>query len=123
MAFRLQWKVSPDALDLVSEPYLETLEDGVASSGSTTLFPRLYVSYNVKTQESTIITTDLNRSHLWMIHHLKELSGTSIQPEEIGRIVAHYFVVMQDCYNGVAERWDERAFGTVCGAMLRVHLC
>ena len=123
MTFRFQWKTSRDALNLVSEPYLGTLKTWIDTLGSNTLFPKLYFSYNVKTQESTIITTDLNRSHLWMIQNLKELSGTSIQPEEIGRIFTQYFVVTQECYRVAAERWDEKATGTVCGGILQVHLC
>ena len=123
MTVRFQWKTSPDALNLVSEPYLGALQTCVDTLASVTFFPKLYFSYNVKTQESTIITTDLNRSHLWMIQHLRELSGTSVQPEEIGRIFTQYFVAIQECYRVTAEWWDEESSSTVRGAMLQVLLC
>ena len=123
MSLRFQWKTSPDVLHLVSGPCLETYKQWIDTLGSNTLFPKLYFSYNSKTQQTTILTTDLNRSHLWMIQHLKEISGTPIQPEEIGRIFTQYFVVTQQCFRAAAEQWDERATGTVCGIMLHLHLC
>jgi hypothetical protein len=91
-----------DALHLLSEPYLGHLQD-VLKYETHTLYPKLYFSYNSMTQQTTIMTTDLNRSHLWMIQRLKELSGMSIQPEEIGRLLLQWFVVVQECFSEIAE--------------------
>jgi hypothetical protein len=74
-------------------------------------------------QQTTIITTDLNRSHLWMIQHLKELSGRSIQPEEIGRLPTQCFVVVQECFRTAAEQLDSNAIGPVCGGKFYLDLC
>ena len=121
MALRFQWKTSQDALDLVSEPYLGTLQTWIDTLGSNTIYPKLYFSYNVITQQTTIMTTDLNRSHLWMIQHVKELSGQSILPEEIGRLLIQYFVVVQECFTATAAGWDESANGPVCCKILHSH--
>ena len=121
MSFRLQWKTSRDALQLLSGPYLDYLQ-GELKTVSATLYPKLYFSYNAKTQQTTIITTDLNRSHLWMIQHLEELSGMSVRPEEIGRLLIQYFVVIQECFTATAALWDEAA-GSVCCKRLHLHLC
>jgi len=114
MGLRLHCKLSQDDLHLLSEPYLGELQFKLKNE-SNTLYPWLYFSYNATTQQTTIITTDLNRPHLRMIQHLKELSGGSIQPEEIGRLMAQCFVVVQDCFRVTAESWDGRAYGNVCG--------
>ena len=123
MTFRFQWKTSPDALNLVSEPYLGRLKTWIDTLATNTLCPKLYFSYNSKTQQATIMTTDLNRSHLWMIQQLKELSGTPIKPEEIGRIFIQYFVVTQECFSAAAEWWDDDATGPVRGGVLHLHVC
>src|SRR5258706_8180371 len=123
MSLCVQWKKSRDALNLLSEPYLGVLQSWVNTPGTTAHFPKLYFSYNAKTQQTTIITTDLNRSHLWMIQHLKELSGLSIRPEEIGRLLVQYFVVVQECFTTTATLWDEKADGTVCCNKLHLNLC
>jgi hypothetical protein len=91
--------------------------------GSYTLYPKLYVSYNAMTQQTTIMTSGLNQSHLWMIQHLKELSGKPIQPEEIGRLLTQYFVVVQECFTVAAELLDDEATGSVCGRKFHLCLC
>ncbi len=118
MALRFQWKTSRDALHLVSEPYLGFLRTKITIHPSYTLHPKLYFSYNAKIQQTTIITTDLNRSHLWMIQHLKELSGMSVRPEVIGRLLFQYFVMAQECFTVTAVMWDEWAADPVCCKML-----
>jgi hypothetical protein len=75
------------------------------------------------TQQTTIMTTDLNRSHLWMVQYLRELSGRSIQPEEIGRLLTQCFVEVQECFRVTAEELDESAFGPVCGGKFHLRLC
>jgi len=122
MGLRLQWKPSEDALHLLSEPYLGRLH-AILKYQSYDLYPKLYFSYNATTQQTTIITTDLNRPHLQMIQHLKELSGGPIQPEEIGRLMMQFFVVIQDCFRVTAESWDERTTGGVCGGKFHLRLC
>src|SRR5258706_6152488 len=117
MSFRLQWKTSRDVLDLLSGSYLEYLQ-GLLTMGSATLYPKLYFSHNAMTQQTTIITKDVNRSQLWMIQHLKGLSGVSFRPEEIGRLLIQYFVVTQECFRTIAEQWDEEVNGPVrCGKL------
>ena len=74
------------------------------------------------TQQATIMTTDLNRSHLLMIQHFKELSGMSIRPEEIGRLLAQCFVVAQECFTATAAWWDEMDNGMACCGKPHLHL-
>ena len=121
MSFRFEWITSKDALHLLSEPYLGELQSSLEYT-SEPLYPKLYFSYNTTTQQTTIITTDLNRSHLWMIQRLKELSGGSIQPEEIGRLITQCFVVVQDCFRATAEMWDEMASDEVRGGKFHLRL-
>ena len=123
MNLRFQWKASRDALHLLSEPYLGQLQTQLNSPGSQTLYPKLYFSYNAKTQQTTIITTDLNRSHLWMIRHLKQLAGMSIRPEEIGRLIVQHFVVVRECFTAAATWSDARADGPVRCNKLHLQLC
>src|SRR5258706_1042171 len=123
MTLRFQWKTSQDALHLVSEPYLGTLQTWINNFSSYTLYSKLYFSYNLMTQQATIMTTDLNQSHLRMIQHLRELPGVSIRPEEIGRLLIQYVVVLQECFIATAMWWDDRATGTVCCQKLHLHLC
>jgi hypothetical protein len=78
------------------------------------IYPRLYVSYNPKTQQTTIMTTDLNRLHLSMIEHLNQLSGTSIQPEEVTQLLMKCFFVIQECFTGTAETFDRMSNTAVC---------
>ena len=113
MNFRVPWITSQEALELLSDPYLSELQSWF-SSATTILHPHLYISHNATTQQTTIITTDLNWSHLWMVQHLKELSGGSIQREEIGRLMTQCFVVVLDCFRATAQWWDSRASGEVC---------
>ena len=122
MSFRFQWKITEDAFRLLSDPYLGVLQSGRGFK-SITIFPKLYFSYNYDTQQTTIMTTELNRSHLWMIEHLEGLSGTSIPPEEIGRLFTQCFVVVQECFRVAAEWWDERTTGSVCGVTFHLRLC
>ena len=121
MRFRLQWLPSRDGLHLISEPYLGYLEHGLTMA-SRTVYPRLYFSYNAMTQQTTIMTTDMNKPHLCMIQHLKELSGMSVQPE-ISRLLIQCFVVARECFRAVVEQWDERASGPVCRGRHHLPLC
>ena len=121
MRFRLQWLPSQDGLVLISEPYLGYLTHHFKMA-SMTVYPRLYFSYNANTQQTTIMTTDLNRPHLCMIQHLEESSGMSVQPE-ISRLLIQCFVAAQDCFRTAAEEWDERTEGPVCCGQLHLHLC
>jgi len=122
MGLLLRCNLSQDDLHLLSEPYLGQLQSKLERYESTTLYPRLYVSYNATNQQTTIITTDLNRLHLRMIQHLKELSGGSIQPEEIGRLMTQCFVVVQDCFRVTAESWDQMTTGGVCDGKLHLRM-
>jgi len=122
MGLRLVFKSSQDDLHLLSEPHLGYLQSRLVKYETDTLYPWLYFSYNATTQQTTIITTDLNRPHLRMIKHLKGLSGGSIQPEEIGRLMTQCFVVVQDCFRVVARLWDERTTGEVCGGKFHLRL-
>src|SRR5258706_8737993 len=122
MSFRFQWKTSRDALHLLSGLHLDHLQDLLTMS-SATLYPKLYFSHNTTTQQTTIITTDLNRSHLWMTQHLRGLSGVSIRPSEIGRLLVQCFVVTQECFRTIAEQWDEEVNGPVRCGKPHSHLC
>ena len=121
MSLRFQWRPSQDAIHLLSEPHLGFVQSRLAI-GSVVLHPKLYFSYNAMTQQTTIITTDLNRSHLWLIQHLKELSGTIIRPEEIALLLIKCFVVIQECFGETAEWWDDRVNNPVCYKTLYLHL-
>ena len=114
MSFRFECKSSRDDLHLLSEPYLSRLNTRININLLHTLFSKLYFSYNTKTQQTTIITTDLNRSHLWIIQHFKELSGMSVCPVEVGRLLVQHFIVEQECYTATARQWDAMADGPVC---------
>jgi len=120
MSLRFQWKRSPDGFQLLLEPYLGIVQKWL---GTATVYPKLYFCYNAMTQQTTILTTDLNRSHLWMIQHLKGLSGMHIRPEEVGRLLIQHFVMVQECFTATAVVWDERANGPVCCKRLHLHLC
>ena len=75
------------------------------------------------TQQTTIVTTDMVLPHLFMIQHLEELSGMSIRPGEIARLLIQCFDVVQECFRAIAQQWDENANGPVCGIKRRLHLC
>jgi hypothetical protein len=49
-------------------------------------------------QQTTIITTDLNRLHLWMIQQ-------------------------QECFGTAAEQLDSNAIGPVCSGKFHLDLC
>jgi len=108
MSFRIYWMPSEDGLLLLSEPYLSHMKGAI---GDTFRFcnPKLYFSYNSKTQQTTIVTTDLNQLHLTMIQHLRQLSGTSIPLEEIIQLLLECFIVIQECFVVTAGCLDEMA--------------
>ena len=85
-----------------------------ATSQSGGAYSKLYFSHNVRTEQTTILTTDLNQLHLSMILHLKQLSGTSIQPKEITQLLIKCFVMIQEYCTATAVCWDERAANPVC---------
>jgi hypothetical protein len=95
----------------MSEPFLDDLQSRLNDT-TTTLLPKLYFSYNAKAQQTTIMTTDLNQLHLFLIQHL---SGRSIQPEMIGQLLTQCFVIVQGCFGAAAEQMDINTTGSVCG--------
>jgi hypothetical protein len=114
MSLRVQWMPFEDGLHLLSEPYLSYFETEFLPLDSFTVYPKLYFSYNSRTQQTTIITTDLNQFHLSMIQHLKQMSGLSIRPEEIAHLAIQCFVMIQEGYTAAALEWDTKATGPVC---------
>jgi len=121
MSFRIHWQPSEDGLLLLSEPYLLDLKENILPAGyrSCIRSPKLYFSHNLKTQQTTIITTDLNQLHSTMVHHLKQLSGTSIPLEEIIQLLLMCFIVIQECFAASAGGLDELANDPVyCGMPL-----
>jgi hypothetical protein len=118
MAFRFQWILSNDGLELLSEPYLSFLTDHIrqATVQNGTVYPRLYFSYDARTNQTTIVTTDLNQLHLSMIHHIKRLLGT---PVESTQLLIKCFIVVQECFGATALSWDKDAAHPVyCGMPL-----
>lgn len=116
MSLRLQWKASQDALHLLSGDLLDFYRWSLSpGAGSSTFYPNIYFSYNVMTQQTTIVTTDMVLPHLFMIQHLEKLSGMSIQPGEIARLLTQCFDVIQECFRAIAQYWDENANGPVSG--------
>ena len=76
---------------------------------------RLYLSYNVVTQQTTIITTGLDQFYLCVDQHLRELFKASSRPEEIvPRLLLRWFAMAQECFAGIVEVWDVNTDGTVC---------
>jgi hypothetical protein len=105
---------------LLSEPALSTEKDNLEES--IALQPRLYFSHNARTQQTTMMTTGLNKMHLSMIQHLKQLSGTSIQPEEFTQLLIKCFAAIQECFTATAVRWDAYANNPVYYAMSLITL-
>jgi hypothetical protein len=114
MNLRFQWLGSEDGLCLLSEPYLSTFENDILDFNSIRRYPKLYFSYNASTQQTTIMTTDMNQLHLSMIHHLKQLAGMSIRLEEIAQLLIQCFVVIQEGYAATVSHWEIKAGGPVC---------
>jgi hypothetical protein len=114
MALRLQWKTVEGGLHLLSGPYLSYLKSRIENFKDTTLFPRVYFCYDSTTRQTTVLTTDLNQSHLCMIHHLRAWYGTSMQPGEIAaRLLFQWFAVAQGQFVEISDFWDNDATGTV----------
>jgi len=105
---------SQDSLDLLSEPYISYLK---RDSLSEIIHPKIYVSYNAKTQETTVMTTELNQLHLSMIQHLMALSGPSSLPEETARLLIQCFAVVQERFATVAVEWDRMAREVCCSRL------
>jgi len=125
MALRLHWKKAKSSSHLLSEPYSSWFEreNSTALPPYINIYPRLYLSYNAVTRQTTIITTGLDQFYLCMEKHLKELSNDFTRPEEIvPRLLLRWFAMAQECFAGIAEVWDVNTGGTVCGG-LRSHLC
>ena len=104
-----------DGLHLLSEPYISWVK---LFSVTAPLNPKLYVSYNARTQETTVVTTELNPLHLSMIQRLMALSGTSIPPEETAQLLIQCFTVMQEGFEAGAAHLDAQAAGSVCCSIL-----
>ena len=102
------WIPSEDGLLLLSEPYLSRMKETIRFA-SCFRNPKLYFSHNSKTQQTTIVTTDLNQLHLTMVQHLRQLSGTSIPLEEIIQLLLKCFIVIQECFVVTAGYLDEMA--------------
>ena len=125
MALRVQWKPFKSGLDLLSEPHLSYLKSRM-SAGDTTLFPRLYFSYNTGTQQTTIMTTDLNQLYLRMVQRLEALPETANQPgcpEQMVHLLTQCFSVVRECFVDVAVRWDNRANSGVCCDAPLIYTC
>jgi len=116
MALRLPYiTIQPEEdTHYLSGSYLSYLKNRFEQTRSAVLGPKLYFSYNTRTQQTTIMTTDLNQLHICMIRHLKKLSGMSPWSEEIARLLIKYITVVQDCFTVMATTWDEQANGPVC---------
>jgi len=117
MALRLHWKKTKYTPHLLSEPYSSWFdkENNTTSPPYINTYPRLYLSYNAGTQQTTIITTGLDQFYLCMVQHLKDLFKTSIRPEEIvPRLLLRWFAMAQECFAGIAEVWGVNTGGPVC---------
>jgi len=117
MALRLHWKKTKYTSHLLSEPYSSwfEMENNTTSPPYINIYPRLYLSYDSGTQQTTIIATGLDQFYLCMDKHLKELFNASRRPEEIvPRLLLRWFAVAQECFAGIAEVWDVNTGGTVC---------
>ena len=117
MTLRLHWKKSKGSSRLLSEPYLSwfEMENNTKSPPYINIYPRLYLSYDAVTQQTTIITTGLDQFYICMDQHLKELFKTTNRPEVIvPRLLLQWFAMAQECFAGIAEVWDINTGGTVC---------
>jgi len=76
------------------------------------------MSYDARTQVTTVVTTELNQLHLSMIRHLMALSESSSPPEETVRLLIQCFAVVQDNFATAAVHLDELAIGPVCCSRL-----
>ena len=104
MTLRFEGIPSEPSYDLVVEPYLQFLRDHMAFSTST-LYP------------TTIMTTDLDESHLRMIRHLETLPETGNQAEcaeQMVQLLIQYFAAVHGCVAATAVYWNESALGRVC---------
>jgi hypothetical protein len=91
------------------------MENNNTSPPYINIYPRLYLSYNAATQQTTIIATGLDQFYLCMNQHLKELFKDSSPPEEIvPRLLLRWFAMAQECFAGMTEVWDVNTGGTVC---------
>ena len=90
---------------------------------SRTLHPKLYFSYNARTQQTTVITTDLNRLHLCMVQHLQKLSGMANRPEEIALLLIKWITVVQECFTATIMSWDAELNNPVCYEKHYLRLC
>ena len=116
ITLRFEWIPSEPSYDLVVEPYLQFLRDHMAFATST-LYPRLYFSYNVRTRQTTIMTTDLDESHLRMTWHLETLPETGNQAEcaeQMVQLLIQYFAAVHGCFAATAVSWNDSALGGVC---------
>jgi len=117
MALRLHWKKTKYTPHLLSEPYSSwfATENNTTSPPYINIYPRLYLSYNAGTQQTTIITTGLDQFYLCMVQHIKDLFKSSSRPEEIvPRLLLRWFAMAQECFAGIAEVWDVDTGGPVC---------
>lgn len=86
----------------------------------TTLHPRLYFSYNARTRQTTIMTTNLDQLYLHMVQHLErlpEIPGQLESPERMVQVLVQCFAAVREYFVEAAARWDDRAnSGVCCGA-------
>ena len=126
MALRLHWKKAKGSSHLLSDPYLSwfEMENNTTSPPYMNIYPRLYLSYNAVTKQTTIITTGLDQFYLCVDQRLRELFKAACPPEEIvPRLLLQWFAMAQECFAGIAEVWDINTGGTVCSGKPLFSLC
>jgi hypothetical protein len=92
------------------------MKDGM-SREAFTIHPRLYFSYNARTRQTTIVTTNLNQLYLRMVQHFETLPEMPSQPECLGLMVqalVQCFAAARERFAEMAVRWDDRANSGVC---------
>lgn len=117
MSLRNEWILSDAGFEWVEEPYLNDLKKKLKAFMTKTLFPKLYFSYDAGTQQTTIMTTDLNQMHLRMVQYLKTLPDMANQPEcaeRLVQLVTRCVAVVVESFGATIEHWDYKVMGLVC---------
>ena len=116
ISLRFQWKPTPDALELLSEPYLSYMEELLTAKDSTMVHPKLYFNFDSSVQQTTILTTDLNMMHLQMMSCVRDYTQkeTHPHPVELGfHMLAVWFASIDAYFRQAASKWESDAIGRV----------
>lgn len=116
ISLRFQWKPTPDALELLSEPYLSYMEELLTAKGSTMVHPKLYFTFDSSVQQTTILTTDLNMMHLQMMSCVRDYpqKETHPLPIELGfHMLVVWFASIEAYFRRAASKWESDAIGRV----------